>query len=196
MTSSDIASSSFASNGVSISNMDARRLLIEEYISSYFDLLNYRFDDEINANSLFSDGKYWGHNKVVVSENVQGYVPQGDLIWDDVDENGMIDMFHQTQDTGYIADIYDASHSYWDGCGYAWGHATSDSIEALYYIPFERFFNEVNSTFDIVDLYFGSPGMILEGIDITEDFSEVNLPTEFFEEKTPIIVSGWTERGI
>tara|TARA_R110002110_G_scaffold172465_5_gene375213 strand:+ start:597 stop:1124 length:528 start_codon:yes stop_codon:yes gene_type:complete len=171
------------------------RLGIESIDTSdlYFNAMSgYFYEQDIS----FIDGLYWDKNGVSSSENIQGYVIQGDLFWDDVYAVGMIDMFHQTQKKGYISDIYDPSHAVWGGCGYGWDQEGTDSIETSHNISFGGLFYELNNTFDMVDFYFGHTGTVLEGIDTTEDFSEFNLPSELFEEKTPTAVSGWTKRGI
>ena len=208
MTHTTVDDNDFLNKDIDSVTMTSRRLFIEEYIN-YFNLLAYTFDDEDQALWPFSDGEHWykdgcarpdwSEKGVIASENIQGYVIQGDLSWDDEDNNGMIDMYHQTQDTGYIADIYDATHELWNGCGYEWGHPTSDSIEEIHNIALEnKYFNLFDYRFTDINLYFGDWYRVatIDNIDITEDFSETNLPSVELSERTPTTVSGWINRGI
>ena len=195
MNSRAISSNEFVNKDVNASLMLNHRLGIESIPSIYFTEMSGYFHEQ---DICFIDGLYWNQNGVSSSENVQGYVVQGDLFWDDLDENGMIDMYHQTQETGYIADIYDSSHESWNGCGYGWAQGGPDSIEEIHKIAVDAYFDSYQGSFAETPLYFGDwyRASNHSPVDITEDFSKIDIPAELFTEKTPTIVSGWTERGI
>jgi hypothetical protein len=194
MNSHTVAAGEFLNKDVNSSEMIIDRLYSEDFWQSYFNIINDSFH---LVNFFFTEDTSWYKRSILESESEVGYIVHGDLYWDDLEHDGQIDMLHQTQDTGFIADIYNSTHETWSGCGYGWDQGGPDSIETQYYIPFERFFHEVNHGFDIVESHFGSPESILEGAVMTEDFSDAyGVSAELFTEQTPTTVNGWTERGI
>ena len=151
------ATSAMTSRSVVDSAMTRHGDLVEA-TSPYFTfaMINYTFDV---TETRFTDDPYLANSQIPDSSFIDGHIYQGDLFWDDPEEDGMIDVSYHDVNFGFISSIYDPSHEVWGGCGYIWDASYPPMAEAkeIYRATLNFKFDDLSLpyTFDILDVYFG-----------------------------------------